>query len=224
MALNASIAVIVGGFLDIAALKLLYPMAKGQVGEWRVRSAISGLGEAQLHDIILPDDRGLTQIDHLVLTPTGIFVLETKNYTGKIYTYGRRKDWVQYMGRRKNAMHNPQDQNYRHRKAVEHLAPGVPVQDWVLMIGDAQFPNGKPDGVLTLRELKQALRRLDAGDVSPQIMQAWRALKTASKTDMVTRKAHLWSLPGGQFGMIRSLMGKVMLFIGTALLVAGFAG
>ncbi|WP_123102016.1 hypothetical protein [Acidithiobacillus sulfuriphilus] len=29
-------------------LKLLYPTAKGQVGEWRVRSAISGLGAAQL--------------------------------------------------------------------------------------------------------------------------------------------------------------------------------
>ena len=89
-----------------------------------MRSALSGLGTAQLHDVILPDDRGLTQIDHLVLAPAGIIVLETKNYAGKIYAYGRRK----------NAMHNPQDQNYRHRKSIEYLAPGVPVQDWVLMI------------------------------------------------------------------------------------------
>ncbi|MHB1201945.1 MAG: nuclease-related domain-containing protein [Acidithiobacillus sp.] len=123
-----------GDVQTISAFKLLYPTAKGKVGEWRVRSALSGLGTAQLHDVILPDDRGLTQIDHLVLAPAGIIVLETKNYAGKTYTYGRRKDWVQYIGRRKNAMHNPQDQNYRHRKSIEYLAPGVPVQDWVLMI------------------------------------------------------------------------------------------
>ncbi|MBU2786488.1 NERD domain-containing protein [Acidithiobacillus ferriphilus] len=223
MALNASMAVITGGFLDIAALKLLYPMAKGHVGEWRVRSALTGMGAAQLHDVILPDDRGLTQIDHLVLTPAGIIVLETKNYAGRIFTYGRRKNWVQHIGRHINKLHNPQDQNYRHRKAVEYLAPGVPVQDWVLMIGDARFPNGKPDGVLTLWELKQALRRLDAGEVPPQIMQAWLAITTSAKTDGQARKAHLRSIPGGQFGMRRSLAGKALLFLGTALLLAGFA-
>ena len=223
MALNASMAVITGGFLDIAALKLLYPMAKGHVGEWRVRSALTGMGAAQLHDVILPDDRGLTQIDHLVLTPAGIIVLETKNYAGRIFTYGRRKNWVQHIGRHINKLHNPQDQNYRHRKAVEYLAPGVPVQDWVLMIGDARFPNGKPDGVLTLRELKQALRRLDAGEVPPQIMQAWLAITNSAKTDGQTRKAHLRSIPGGQLGMMRSLAGKALLFLGTALLLAGFA-
>lgn len=216
-------AVFTGGLLDIAAFKLLYPMAKGQIGEWRVRSVISGLGAAQIHDVILPDDRGLAQIDHLVLTPAGIVVLETKNYAGKIYTYGRRKDWVQYIGRRKNAMHNPQDQNYRHRKAVEHLAPGVPVQDWVLMIGDARFPNGKPDGVLTLREMKKALRCLDAGDVPPQIMQAWLAIQTSAMTNHQARKAHLRSIPGGQIGMMRSLAGKILFFLGTALLLAGLA-
>lgn len=223
MALNASMAVIAGGFLDIAALKLLYPMAKGHVGEWRVRSALTGMGAAQLHDVILPDDRGLTQIDHLVLTPAGIIVLETKNYAGRIFTYGRRKNWVQYIGRHINKLHNPQDQNYRHRKAVEYLAPGVPVQDWVLMIGAARFPNGKPEGVLTLRELKQALRHLDADDVPPQIMQAWLAITTSAKTDGQTRKAHLRSIPGGQLGMMRGLAGKALLFLGTALLLAGFA-
>lgn len=35
-----------------------------------------------LHDLLLPYKDGTTQIDHVIISPYGIFVIETKNYTG----------------------------------------------------------------------------------------------------------------------------------------------
>ena len=72
--------------LAIAALKGLFSARlKGAAGERAVARVLNRLGEAALHDIILPDGRGgLTQIDHVVLTQAGLLVVETKNYAGQV--------------------------------------------------------------------------------------------------------------------------------------------
>ncbi|WP_353885483.1 nuclease-related domain-containing protein [uncultured Treponema sp.] len=35
-----------------------------------------------INDVLLKTCRGITQIDHVVLSEYGIFVIETKNYSG----------------------------------------------------------------------------------------------------------------------------------------------
>ena len=37
------------------------------------------------HDIIIPSRNGTTQIDHVIISPYGLFVIETKNLKGWIY-------------------------------------------------------------------------------------------------------------------------------------------
>lgn len=44
------------------------------------------------HDVTLPDGRG--NIDHIVVGPTGLFVIETKNYSGKYKINGNQ--WYYY--------------------------------------------------------------------------------------------------------------------------------
>ena len=56
----------------------------GQKGETAVARQLALLGAPALHDVILADRSGLTQIDHLVLGPDAILVLETKTYAGFI--------------------------------------------------------------------------------------------------------------------------------------------
>ncbi len=122
-----------GFFIGMGCLHLLRPTLKGKMGEWQVAIALKGVGATALNDVILSDDRGLTQIDHLVLTPAGIVILETKNYGGKLYDRGRKRPWMQYIGKQQNQIHNPLDQNYRHRKAVEYLVPGVLILEFVIL-------------------------------------------------------------------------------------------
>ena len=63
---------------------------KGWEGEQRVAWELSGLSDefVLLNDVMLPGGRG--NIDHILVGPTGVFVFETKNYSGKYVCYGDR--------------------------------------------------------------------------------------------------------------------------------------
>ena len=66
---------------------------RGSVGEWQVANILKQLNSEQfvvLNDIMFEkqqttaDEIATTQIDHIVVSIYGIFVIETKNYAGKI--------------------------------------------------------------------------------------------------------------------------------------------
>nr|WP_223254411.1 nuclease-related domain-containing protein [Bacillus sp. HNG] len=71
---------------------------KGEIGEYRIDIQLDQLpnGFRYLSDLLVKNQKaksGYSQIDHVVLTPYGIFAIETKNYQGiyigvKIVRYG----------------------------------------------------------------------------------------------------------------------------------------
>jgi hypothetical protein len=56
----------------------------GRKGEGAVARVLSALADPVLHDVLLPDPLGVTQVDHLVCAPDAILVIETKTYGGYI--------------------------------------------------------------------------------------------------------------------------------------------
>jgi hypothetical protein len=79
-------------------LKLKYPEIKGAIGERYVNNALSKLGPQYkvLHDLYVPNRKGGTaQVDHVVTSPYGIFVIETKHYNGWIFGDENPKKWTQ---------------------------------------------------------------------------------------------------------------------------------
>ena len=75
------------------------PKVKGRIGERAVRSVIGkDLDEEtyiEFHDLIIPSRSGTTQIDHIYVSVFGIFVIETKNYTGWIFGSEKQSKWTQ---------------------------------------------------------------------------------------------------------------------------------
>ena len=63
----------------------------------------------------------LTEIDHVVVSPYGIFCIETKSHNGNIYGYTTGSKWKQYLGNKSYSFQNPYHQNYKHIKALENL-------------------------------------------------------------------------------------------------------
>lgn len=105
-------------------LKIYYPKFRGFMGEFWVKLELSKLSKDKyiiLNDIMIKDENGTHQIDHLVLSKFGIFVIEMKNYYGLIK--GREFDnkWCQYLGKNKNYFINPIHQNYGHIKSLSNL-------------------------------------------------------------------------------------------------------
>lgn len=77
----------------------------------------------RLNNITLPlTNGGSTQIDHVVVSVYGIFVIETKNYKGWIYGSEKQKQWTQaFANGRKYKFQNPLRQNYLHIKTLAEL-------------------------------------------------------------------------------------------------------
>ena len=101
------------------------PTVIGAAGERRVNSILGRKLNKQdyilFEDLTLPTSNGTTQIDHIVLSRFGIFVIETKNMSGWIFGGKSQKRWTQVMRRKKIQFQNPLHQNYHHIKVVQNL-------------------------------------------------------------------------------------------------------
>lgn len=107
---------------------------KGNVGEWQVANILKGLDPNQfivLNNIMLEREvwskefhKTITktaQIDHIIVSIYGIFVVETKNYTGQIYGSADALNWNQYLHGKRNSFYNPIWQNRGHIRAIQQL-------------------------------------------------------------------------------------------------------
>jgi hypothetical protein len=96
---------------------------KGEFGEYKIDIQLDQLPKDSLYlsDLLVKNPKaksGYSQIDHVVLTPYGIFTIETKNYQGTIHGGKDRKTWL-VNGKFK--MMNPFVQNYGHIAALKTL-------------------------------------------------------------------------------------------------------
>lgn len=136
---------------------------KGHAGERKVAIRSGKLvgkieGCKVFNNVILPTPDGTTQIDHILLSPQGIFAIETKNMTGWIFGGERQKRWTQIIYRKKIKFQNPVHQNYKHVKALENLlGSGQKIKkimfNVVVFAGDARFKTSMPDNVVKSEEL-----------------------------------------------------------------------
>ncbi|MGF1436890.1 nuclease-related domain-containing protein [Bacillus thuringiensis] len=106
-----------------SVVKKHVPKWKGKAGEKLVKRILSKLDPKSyfvLHNVTVYTEFGdTTQIDHIVIAETGVFVVETKNYEGWIYGSEKAARWTQGIFRKKSSFQNPFRQNYKHIKAIE---------------------------------------------------------------------------------------------------------
>jgi hypothetical protein len=120
---------------------------KGRQGEELVASLLSTLDPKVylvFSDIILYDNlNNPTQLDHLVLSPYGLFIIETKNYSGTVYCEQEDRDWAVKYDSSAYTFYNPVKQNIRHKRTLfEVLKPLIgfnSIIDLVCFVGDAKL-------------------------------------------------------------------------------------
>jgi restriction system protein len=154
-------------FLLVMLFRLaMMPKIKGRLGEMIVHQRLKKqLDPAVYHlipDVMLPTaDEGTTQIDHVIVSRYGIFVVETKTYTGWIFGSERDPQWTQSIYRMKNRFQNPLRQNYKHTKTLADLT-GIP-QDYfkscVAFAGDCTFKTDMPSNVVYSKQLGPYITR-----------------------------------------------------------------
>tara|TARA_R110002096_G_scaffold225239_1_gene414490 strand:- start:679 stop:1356 length:678 start_codon:yes stop_codon:yes gene_type:complete len=143
--------------IGLVRVFLSSPKVKGAIGEKVISHGIlrklDPIFYTVYDDVYLPrpDGRGTTQIDHVVVSPFGVFVIETKNMKGWIFGDEKSKQWTQTLYRKKFRFQNPLHQNQLHVNALAKSLqiPKEKLKNVVFFIGDVRLKTELPSNVLT---------------------------------------------------------------------------
>ena len=97
---------------------------RGYLGEIKTGNILNKLPRKDykvLNDLMLFSDNKTHQIDHVVISHYGIFVIEMKNYMGKEVGNEFKDKWTQYIGSKTNTFYNPVKQNYGHLRCISDV-------------------------------------------------------------------------------------------------------
>lgn len=99
------------------------PTRKGEFSELLVDGELRRLPEVYVvfNDLLFQSNGRSTQIDHVVVSPYGVFVIETKGYKGWILGGENSQYWTQSLYRSKHRFYNPILQNEGHVRFLHHL-------------------------------------------------------------------------------------------------------
>jgi predicted RNA-binding Zn-ribbon protein involved in translation (DUF1610 family) len=168
------------------------PFIKGVIGEALVNLAAALFLDKNIYrlfkNVTLPTEDGTTQVDHVIVSPYGIFVIETKNLKGWIFGNAQQKMWTQQIYKHKNQFQNPLHQNYKHTQTLQSALEieSSKLFSLVVFVGDSDFKTPMPENVvyaggyirfikskqqrlLTDSEIAEVCRKILAGRLKPSI-------------------------------------------------------
>ena len=156
------IACVIFVLLAIFNVYLKRPETRGKRGENNVKRIIGKTIENEqyvINNLILPHNETTTQIDHVVINHRGIFVIETKNYSGDIYGAENQREWTQVLanGRTQNKLYNPLKQNATHIYCIKQIVGSLPIHSLVVFVQN-NTQHIYANNVIPLSLLKRALQ------------------------------------------------------------------
>lgn len=138
-------------------------------------------------------DGSTTQIDHILISAKGIFVIETKHYKGWIFGNARSKSWAKIIYKNRYIFQNPLFQNYKHVKEIQrifHFIGPHLIHNIVVFSGGSIFKTPRINEVLYLEELIPAIEKYSDGALTLNRIQfcvgrlEYMRLKLTQKTDL----------------------------------------
>jgi predicted RNA-binding Zn-ribbon protein involved in translation (DUF1610 family) len=128
-------------------------LGKGIIGEFLVNTATNLMLDKNKYHLIknvtFPTEDGTTQIDHIIVSEYGIFIIETKNMKGWIFGNERQKYWTQKIYKHTNKFQNPLHQNYKHVKTIQNALniESNKIFSVIVFTGDSTFKTVMPENV-----------------------------------------------------------------------------
>ena len=202
--------------LPLIALKswISSPKNIGRRGEKRVAGKLNWLPKEYitLNDILLPTKYGTTQIDHIVASPYGVFVIETKNYKGWIFGHENSEEWKQsLLGKKRfwgwsseqHKFRNPIRQNAAHARALKAILKefgDITIIPIVVFSNSAELKITTPNHiVINWCNLRSAIKSFRHKCISREDVQ--RIVDRISSSNIITegsREEHIRNIQVGQ--------------------------
>lgn len=173
--------------------------ASGEEFAGRRLDTLRGEGLSVIHDVPLPGSRA--NIDHLVVSPHGVFTVETKTYKGRL-AVRRRGSELRINGRKRSHL---LDQARRQASAVDAALSSagmghVPVTPVLCFVG-THLPWLTPSSaggvaLTTVRRLRRVLLSREGAVVEPGDVEAVVRLVQGGSTQVVGRPGPAPPVPG----------------------------
>jgi restriction system protein len=150
----------------------------------------------RFHDVIIPAKNGTSQIDHILVSPYGLFIVETKNKKGWIFGSVDQPNWTQSIYGKKYSFQNPLRQAFRQKRILsEYLELNESVIHTVIFfVGDCEFKTSLPDNVINSR-LGKYIKQFKAHILMPvKINRIVEKLEKHVSESSLTTRDHVRSL------------------------------
>ena len=109
-----------------------------------------------INNVTLPTQDGTTQVDHVLVSLKGIFVIESKHYSGHVVGSEKSAKWMQITKWEKRQFQNPLRQNYKHVAELNALLPNISksvFKNVVVFSGTGKFSGEMPSGVMHVSQM-----------------------------------------------------------------------
>ncbi len=183
-------------FLIIAFISwAFYRQIVGFMGEVWTKEALSKLNKKEykvLNNIMIDVDNKTYQIDHIVISKYGIFVIETKQYNGYITGSEYDKNWCLKAGNKKIYINNPMYQNYGHVVALskklnldmDKFIPIVCIPSTAKVNVKSRIPVARNTNIVNIIKNYQE-------EIISKPALFYEEIKKANITDYKTKKEHI---------------------------------
>ena len=150
----------------------------------------------RFHHLIIPTKNGTSQIDHLIVSPYGLFIIETKNKKGWIFGSENQPTWTQVLYSKKYSFQNPLRQTFRQKQSLcefldldESLVYTV-----VYFAGDCKFKTQLLENVIKSR-LGRHIKKYSNRILSPEdVDRLALAIEKHKSESTLSTKDHVQSL------------------------------
>lgn len=171
-------------------------VSKGEYGEHAVTTELEKLPEEYhiFNDVYLENNGYSSQIDHVVISRYGVFVIETKNYSGDVYGSENAENWTQYLNGEGYEFRNPILQNRSHKMAIRNtlhiaLTNIIPI---VVFLGGANLHCNTTSTVLYTVQLREYILNYQTIAFSPDgVERLTQKMSKAMVTDSNRRINHI---------------------------------
>jgi len=135
-----------------------------------------------VHQTQVPDGMGgYFHLDHLLLTPRGLLILDTRRVPGLIFGGDQMSEWTVMSRGRRYTFENPQPALYDRIAAVKALVGDLPVEGRLLFSNVGKFTKGVPKWVVMLDSIEVDFPVVDASMKTapsyPRLLEVWNHLR-----------------------------------------------
>ena len=184
--------------LVIIAGKPLIALFRGKEGELSVKLRLQMLPSDTykvINNLLISSNGRTSQIDHVVVSEYGIFVIETKNYTGWIYGGNYSEYWTQNIFGHKYELRNPIIQNQGHIRALTRILPECKTNIFIPIVAFSRRASLKvtaKEPIVYWSNLPRTILSYKTKCMTPEMaQQVYMILITSNQDSIKNRKQHV---------------------------------